>query len=100
MPSSRGSSQLKDPTQVSYGPCIGRQILYHWATWEALKHFACLDSKHLIITTIPEASISTPVILWMGKMTLQEIKSNTLGNNRDSRGKNSDSNASLVVTTS
>ena len=30
--SSRGSSQLRDRTQVS---CIGRQILYHWATREA-----------------------------------------------------------------
>ena len=26
---SRGSSQLRDPTQVS---CTGRQILYHWTT--------------------------------------------------------------------
>ena len=30
---SRGSCQTRDQTQVS---CIGRQILYHWATWEAL----------------------------------------------------------------
>ena len=29
---SRGSSQPRDWTSVS---CIGRQILYHWATWEA-----------------------------------------------------------------
>ena len=29
---SRGSSWPKDQTQVS---CIGRWILYHWATWEA-----------------------------------------------------------------
>ena len=29
----RGSSQPRDWTPVS---CIGRQILYHWATWEAL----------------------------------------------------------------
>ena len=28
---SRGSSQLRDRTHVS---CIGRGILYHWATWE------------------------------------------------------------------
>ena len=28
----RGSSWLRDGTCVS---CIGRQILYHWATWEA-----------------------------------------------------------------
>ena len=30
--SSRRSSQSKDQIQVS---CIGRGILYHWATWEA-----------------------------------------------------------------
>ena len=29
---SRGSSQLRDQTQVS---CIGRWILYHWDMWEA-----------------------------------------------------------------
>ena len=28
MPSSRGSSQLKD------GTCIGTQVLYHFTTWE------------------------------------------------------------------
>ena len=29
---SKGSSQPRNRTHVS---CIGRQILYHWATWEA-----------------------------------------------------------------
>ena len=29
-PSSRGSSQPRDQTQVSCGSCIGRPILYHW----------------------------------------------------------------------
>ena len=32
--SSRGSSQPRDQTQVSFVFCIGSQILYHWATWE------------------------------------------------------------------
>ena len=32
MTSSRGSSQPGDQTCIS---CIDRQILYHWATWEA-----------------------------------------------------------------
>ena len=32
VPSSRGSSQPRDGTQVF---CIGKWILYHWATWEA-----------------------------------------------------------------
>ena len=33
--SSRGSSWPRDQTQVSCVSFIGRQILYHWATWEA-----------------------------------------------------------------
>ena len=32
MPSSGGSFRLRDRTHVS---CIGRQILYHWASWGA-----------------------------------------------------------------
>ena len=32
---SRVSSQPRDQTRVSCVSCIGRQILYHWATWEA-----------------------------------------------------------------
>ena len=35
MPSSRGSSQPRDRTQVSCFSCIGRQILCCCATWEA-----------------------------------------------------------------
>ena len=30
---SRGSSRSRDRTCIS---CIGRQVFYHWATWEAL----------------------------------------------------------------
>ena len=29
MPSSQGSSQLRDQTSISYVSCIGRQVLYH-----------------------------------------------------------------------
>ena len=39
MPPSRESSQHKSQTHISYISCIGRQILYHWATWEALSIF-------------------------------------------------------------
>ena len=39
---SRGSSQPRDWTCVSEISCIGRQILYHWATWEALDHVVTL----------------------------------------------------------
>ena len=34
--SPRGSFRPRDWTHVSCGSCIGRWILYHWATWEAL----------------------------------------------------------------
>ena len=34
--SSQGSSRPKDRTRVSFIACIGRQIFYHLATWEAL----------------------------------------------------------------
>ena len=33
--SSRGSSPPRDRTQGSCVSCTGRQILYHWVTWEA-----------------------------------------------------------------
>ena len=33
---SRGSSQPRDRTCIFCVSCIGRQILYHWATWEVL----------------------------------------------------------------
>ena len=33
---SRGSSWSRDQTHVSCVSCIGRWILYHWATWENL----------------------------------------------------------------
>ena len=36
--SSRGSSRPTGPTHVSYISSIGRQIFYHWATWEVLEY--------------------------------------------------------------
>ena len=44
--SSRGSSPPRDWTQVSYGSCIGRQILYHWATGKS-SHSYILYNIHL-----------------------------------------------------
>ena len=50
MPSSRGSSQLKDQTQVSY---IGRQDLYHYTTREThreTRNGACLAVKSRLLS--------------------------------------------------
>ena len=40
---SRGSSQSRDWICVS---CIGRWIVYHWATWEAPKSYSAALQKH------------------------------------------------------
>ena len=47
---SRGSSGPRDWTRVSYVSWIGRQIIYHWATWEALHEglFHWVGSSHQV----------------------------------------------------
>ena len=35
MPFSRGSSWPRNRTHVFYVSCIGRWVIYHWATWES-----------------------------------------------------------------
>ena len=67
--SSRGSSQLRDRTQVS---CIGRQILYHWVTWELydfwpplfLKLYFLMQGgskeKHLLILPLINKCLAFP----------------------------------------
>ena len=44
MPSSRGSSQPRDWTHISYVSCIDSLILYHWAT----RHNVSLKRRHLL----------------------------------------------------
>ena len=48
--SSRGSSWPRDQPHVSRIPCIGRQILYHWATWKPNYYCSPLN--------IPEVGLS------------------------------------------
>ena len=42
-----GSSQTRDQTHV---PCIGRQILKHWASSEVLYCFMMVDDRHEVCT--------------------------------------------------
>ena len=45
--SSRGCSQSRDRTPLSYVSYIGMQILYHCTTWEALKvYLICELTSH------------------------------------------------------
>ena len=39
---SRGSSRLGDQT---HGSCIGKRVLYHWATWEALEYIMLSETN-------------------------------------------------------
>ena len=42
----RGSSPPRDRTRISCVPCIGRQVLQHWATWEVLSLYrSCVFLK-------------------------------------------------------
>ena len=47
--SPRGSSQPRDWTHLSCVFCIGRQILYYWAPWEAPRSSPAPHSKALIL---------------------------------------------------
>ena len=44
--SSRGYFQPSNQTRFSCVSCIGRRILYHWATWEALSTAKCENRPH------------------------------------------------------
>ena len=63
---SRGSSRPRDRNCISCVSCIGRQILYHCATWEAQTFVGgvqLLSHVQLFVTpwtVAPQASLSTP----------------------------------------
>ena len=46
MPSSRGSSQPRDPNHISYVSCIGRQVLYHQGHLESPYHLYVESEKY------------------------------------------------------
>ena len=46
--SSRGSSRPRDQTHVSCVSCIGRWVLYHWATWGSLNWYVCPPNHDML----------------------------------------------------
>ena len=52
--SSRGSCQPRDQTRIS---CIGRQILYHWTTWEAMYLWCDMIKAELHFFGLPSQNI-------------------------------------------
>ena len=49
----RESSQPKDWTLISCVSCIGREILYHCTTWEALTSILTEIKYHVVLTGLP-----------------------------------------------
>ena len=68
MLSSRGSSPPRDWTCVSFVSCIGRWILYHWATLEAPRECKRDTNKRLLLVKegngakLPSLSLSKPAL--------------------------------------
>ena len=67
MPNHRVSSQPRDWTRVSYISWIGRHILYHWATREALQMIAWLLLEILaLIQKWPASHYHQGELIWKG----------------------------------
>ena len=65
--SSRGIFWPRDRTHVSSVPCIGRQILYHWATWEAHSYIHS-STTHIIHNNHDMKTTQESVDGWMEKI--------------------------------
>ena len=72
IPSSRGSSQPRDRTRVSWVSYIDKQILYHWATWEAPIVYMNMD-KSCQFLTIPHV-IVIKALFWNQKKSCEFLK--------------------------
>ena len=57
---SKGSSWPRDGTKVFCGPCVGTQILYHWATWEALRKLTSEQFPCNLNSCIPNWEVRQP----------------------------------------
>ena len=66
--STRGSSRPRDRTLISCICCIGRQILYRWATREAPPYSRCLISD--VCVTLWASHFTKPSKLSVGKCQL------------------------------
>ena len=59
---SMGSSQPRNWTRVSWGFCIGRQILYHWS------HLADAASQIFLVSAVKDDAVSPALLLTLQKL--------------------------------
>ena len=67
---SRGCSQPRDWTCIF---CIGRQILYHWATWEALFRGRGALKKQILVNRNFITVTQDKVLLWPARWLVSSI---------------------------
>ena len=87
---SRGSSQCSDQTCISCVSYIGRQILYHCATWEALR------LGEVVVLSNIQKSTSLVVQIIKNLPAMQETQVQSLGR-EDSLEKEMATHASILA---
>ena len=79
--SSRSSDQTSDWTSISFIFCIGRQILYHRATWESPIQWKSL-SRVWLFATLLSISLQARILKWVaGPFSLLQEIFQTQGSN-------------------
>ena len=74
----RGSSWPRDRSCVSCVSCIGRQILYHWATWRKPMHFLEAPSQNQQIPPIHSPLARINLVATPGYQEGRNLKSSFL----------------------
>ena len=85
MASSRVASQPRDQSCISSMSCIGRWILYHWATWEAREYFRTWPNRSVsqndecifCVTQKLPLRIHLTAHMWNERGTLQHCSETT-----------------------
>ena len=74
MPSSRGSSWLRDQTRIPYVSSVGRWILYHRATWKAVIAKTVLKRWTSLVKWIEDLRAKPIELLWENtKLNLHDL---------------------------
>ena len=60
----RGSSWPRDQTWVSWVSCTGRQVLHHWATWEACRGTLLWGAGWRLMGVVREGPVATAHLQW------------------------------------
>ena len=74
----RGICPTGDRTCISCVSCIGRQILYHWATWEALWHRMSTNECYASVTMLVITGIQRAKSSWLPHLQMRKWRPRTV----------------------